>query len=107
NLALTSAGTLRDSRGRMVVRADSAILGRIRDTARWVDHAIYANGGQVRLFVNGRLLADHVDRSGALPRAGVVCVRAGAGAGDTIRVRDIEIRELAPRPAGPLATPST
>ena len=101
------AGTLRDAHGRVLARADSAVLGRIRDTAQWVDHAMYANGGQVRLFVDGRLLSDHVDRTGALPRNGVVCLRAGGSDADTVRFRDVEIRELAPRPAGPLATPST
>ena len=105
-LALASAGTLRDARGRVLARADSAMLGRIRDTGQWVDHAMYANGGQVRLFVNGRLLSDHIDRAGALPRAGVVCLRAGSSDGGTVRVGDIEIRELAPRPEGPLAAPS-
>ena len=100
------AGTLRDARARVLERADSAMLGRIRDTARWVDHAMYANGGQVRLFVDGRLLSDHVDLKGAVPRTGVVCLRAGTRDGDTVRFRDVEIRELAPRPEGPLAPAS-
>ena len=65
-----------------------------------------ANGGQVRSFVNGRLLTDHVDRSAALPRAGVVCLRAGRRRVVHVRAREIEIRELAPRPEGPLASPS-
>jgi hypothetical protein len=82
------------------------MLGRISDTAQWVDHAMYANGGQVRLFVNGRLLSDHVDRSGGVPRRGAVCLRAGGRDADTMRFRDIEIRELASRPEGPLASPS-
>ena len=102
-VALARAGTLRDARGRVLERADTAALGRIRDTAQWVDHALYANGGQVRLFVNGRLLSDHIDRTGAVPRRGVVCLRAGGRDADTAWFRDIEIRELAPRPEGPLA----
>ena len=107
SVALASAGTLRDARGRVLVRADSAMLARVRDTAQWADHAMYVNGGQVRLFVNGRLLADHVDRAAALPRTGLVCFRAGDDAASTVRLREIEVRELAPRPAGPLAAPST
>ena len=106
-VALTGAGTLRDARGRVLERADSAMLTRIRDTAQWVDHAMYANGGQVRLFVNGRLLSDHIDRRRAVPRSGVVCLRAGGGEPDTVQFRDIEIRELAARPEGPLASRST
>ena len=106
-VTLARAGTLRDARGRVLERADTAMLGRISDTAQWLDHAMYANGGQVRLFVNGRLLSDHVDRAGAVPRRGAVCLRAGGGDADTVRLRDIEIRELAPRPEGPLASPST
>jgi hypothetical protein len=106
-VTLSRAGTLRDARGRVLERADSAVLGRIRDTAQWVDHAMYANGGQIRLFVNGRLLSDHIDRAGAVPRSGVVCLRAGASAADTVQFRDVEIRQLAPRPEGPLAAPST
>ena len=38
SLALASAGTLRDARGRVLARADSDVIGRIRDTAQWVDH---------------------------------------------------------------------
>ena len=106
-VALRRAGTLRDATGRVLARTDSAVLGRIRDTSQWVDHAMYANGGQVRLFVDGRLLSDHVDRVRALPRTGVVCLRAGGSEADTVRFRDVEIRELAPRPEGPLAAPST
>ena len=106
-VGLVRAGALRDARGRVIERADTAMLGRIRDTAQWLDHAMYANGGQVRLFVNGRLLSDHVDRTGAVPRSGAVCLRAGGSDADTVRFRDVEIRELAPRPEGPLAAPST
>jgi hypothetical protein len=106
-VTLASAGTLRDAQGRVLARADPDIIARMRDTAQWVDHAIYANGGQVRLFVNGRLLSDHIDRTKALPRTGVVCFRAGGEPADGVRLRDIEIRELAPRPEGPLAAPST
>ena len=106
-VALHGAGTLRDAAGRVLARSDSAALGRIRDTSQWVDHAMYANGGQMRLFVDGRLLSDHVDRARTLPRTGAVCLRAGGGDGDTVRFRDVEIRELAPRPEGPLAAPST
>ncbi|HKP16402.1 MAG TPA: FG-GAP-like repeat-containing protein [Gemmatimonadaceae bacterium] len=105
-VTLAKAGTLYDARGRILERADTATLRRIRDTAQWVDHAMYANGGQVRLFVNGRLLSDHIDRTGAVPRRGVVCLRAGGSDADTVRFRDIEIRSLAPRPEGPLASPS-
>ena len=106
-MTLPGAGTLRGAGGRVLARADSAMVGRIRDTAQWVDHAMYANGAQVRLFVNGRLLSDHIDRADVVPRSGVVCLRAGASEGDTVRVRDVEIRQLAPRPPGPLATSST
>jgi hypothetical protein len=91
----------------MLARADADVIARIRDTAQWLDHAIYANRGQVRLFANGRLLSDHIDRAGALPRTGVVCVQAGGEPSDTVRLRDIEIRELKPRPEGPLASRST
>jgi hypothetical protein len=91
----------------VLVRADSAVLARVRDTAQWVDHAMYVNGGQVRLFVNGRLLADHIDRAAALPRTGVVCSRAGDDASSTVRAA----RDRGPRAraasAGPLAAPST
>jgi hypothetical protein len=79
---------------------------RVRDSAQWIDHAISANGGQIRLFVNGRLLSDHIDRSGTRPRMGAVCLRAGDREGDVARFRDIEIREVTPRPEGPLAEPS-
>lgn len=106
SVALARAGVLRDGRGRVLARADAEARERIRDTAQWIDHAIYANGGQVRLFVNGRLLTDYIDRTPTLPRAGVICLRAGNGANDTVRFRDVEIRHLAPRPEGPLAPPS-
>ena len=106
SVALVRAGELRDARGGVLARANAEVLARIRDTAEWLDHAIYANGGQVRLFVNGRLLSDHVDRTPALPRAGLVCLRAASSPSDTVRFRDVEIRQLAPRPEGPLASPS-
>ena len=106
-VVLGRAGALRDARGSVLVSASAEVSARINDTAEWIDHAIYANGGQVRLFVNGRLLSDHIDRASALPRAGVICLRAGDEPGDTVRFRDIEIRHLAPRPEGPLVPPSS
>lgn len=106
-IAPGAAGSLFNLSGRLVEAADGAALGRARDTSTWVDHAIYANGGQVRLFVNGRLVSDHVDRSPAFPRSGKICLFARTTATDSIRLRDIEIRELKPRPEGPLASPST
>jgi hypothetical protein len=105
-LASAAWGTLFDARQRARARADAATLARVRDTAQWVDQAIYANGGQVRIFVNGLLVSDYVEAGAALPRAGVVCLQvAGAGA-DTVRFRELEIRALPPRVAGPLAGPS-
>ena len=106
SLAPASAGTLRDARGRVLARADAEVLARLRDTAQWADHVISVNGNQVRLFVNGGLLSDHIDRAGTVPRAGVVCLRGGGDPSNVLRVRDIEIREVASRPAGPLASPS-
>jgi hypothetical protein len=106
SLAPPRAGTLRDARGRVLARGNAPVIARMRDTAQWADHVIYANGGQVRLFVNGQLLADHIDRAGALPHTGVVCLRAGGASPSVTRIRDIEIRELLPRPEGPLASPS-
>jgi len=99
-------GMLEDATARVRTLGDSAMRVRALDTATWADHAVYANGGQVRLFLNGRLLADHVDTSASLPRVGMVCFDAGSGAADTMFVRDVEIRELRPRPEGPLASPS-
>ncbi|MFL5620824.1 MAG: FG-GAP-like repeat-containing protein [Gemmatimonadaceae bacterium] len=107
SVALANAGTLRDAEGVVLARADANRIARARDTAQWVDHAIYANGGQVRLFVNGRLLSDLIDHAGALPRSGVVCLRAGGATSDIVRIREIEIRKLMPRPEGSLATPSS
>ena len=106
SVVLGRAGALRDARGSVLAGADAEVLARLSDTAQWIDHAIYANGGQVRLFVNGRLLSDYIDRTSALPRAGVVCLRAGDEPGDTVRFRDVEIRHIAARPEGPLASPS-
>jgi hypothetical protein len=105
-VAPAAAGALRDLGGRVLEPADGEALGRIRDSTKWIDHAIYANGGQVRLFVNGRLISDHIDDSPNLPRSGLVCLHGRTTATDSVRIRDIEIRELTPRPAGPLATPS-
>jgi hypothetical protein len=107
-IAPGAAGALRDHVGlRVLEPADVEALGRISDTSRWIDHAIYANGGQVRLFVNGRLISDHIDRSPDFPRSGRVCLYGRTTATDSIRIRDVEIRELTPRPEGPLAAPSS
>ena len=106
SLAPATTGTLHDARGHELASARAEVIARIRDTAQWADHAISAHGGQVRSFVNGRLLADHIDRAAVLPRAGVVCLRAGDDASTSLRLREIEIRELPPRPEGPLASPS-
>jgi hypothetical protein len=103
-----AAGALLDHVGlRTLEPADAEALGRIRDTAKWIDHAIYANGGQVRLFVNGRLISDHIDSSLAFPRSGRICFLGRTTGTDSIRLRDIEIRQLTPRSEGPLASPST
>ena len=106
SLTAVSAGTLRDARGHLLASARGDVLERIRDTAQWVDHAISAHGGQVRTFVNGRLLTDHIDRAATLPRAGVICLRAGTDTSTVLRLRELELRELSPRPEGPLASPS-
>jgi hypothetical protein len=59
------------------------------------------------VFVNGVLLSDRIDTSDAMPRSGDICLTAGRSASDSIRYRDIEVRDLAPRVAGPLARPAT
>jgi hypothetical protein len=107
-IARGAAGALRDHVGlRVLEPADFGALGRISDTSRWIDHAIYANGGQVRLFVNGRLISDHIDRSPDFPRSGRICLYGRTTQTDSVRLRDIEIRELEPRPEGPLAPSSS
>jgi hypothetical protein len=106
-LARATWGTLRDTRGRVLAQADPATLGRVEKTEDLIEHAIYANGGQVRIFVNGLLVSDYTDAGKSLPRSGAICIRAGGQPSDSVRFRELEIRELPPRPEGPLAAPSS
>ena len=68
-------GTLRDPSGRVLARAEDSTLGRVEKTEDWIEHAIYANGGQVRVFVNGLLLSDHAESGSTFSRIGAICVR--------------------------------
>jgi hypothetical protein len=94
-------GRVTDGMGRVMTRGDADARSRVRDTAEWADHAINVRGDRVRVFVNGVLVTDVVDRAAVAPQEGrVICLDAGS-AGDTVRVREAEWRELRVRPAGP------
>lgn len=105
-LARAEWGTLRDGRGRVLARADSATRRRIQSTDDVVEHAIYLNGARVRLFVNGLLLSDHTGATRGFSRASRLCIQVADRPSDTVRVRDIEIRELRAQASGPIATGS-
>ena len=101
-----SWGTVSDESGRVISRGDAEARSRVRDTAEWIDHAIYVNGPQVRVFANGVLLSDWIEAGAAPSTARIVCLEPGA-ATDSVRFRDLEVRELARREPGPLAEPSS
>ncbi|MEO6526830.1 MAG: FG-GAP-like repeat-containing protein [Gemmatimonadaceae bacterium] len=99
-------GTIRDAKGRVLAHADAATLGRVEKTDDVVEHAIYANGGRVRIFVNGLLLTDFTNTARATERSEHICIQVGARPADTVRFREIEVRELRVSPEWRGATPS-
>jgi hypothetical protein len=106
SLAPASLGDIADGSGRSISRGDAEARSRVRDTSEWTDHAIYVNGPQVRVFANGVLLSDRIDRGAPPTSARVVCLEPGA-ATDSVRIRDLEVRALEARAPGPLAGSSS
>jgi hypothetical protein len=105
SMASGAWGNVTRGAGHVMSRGDAEARSRIRDTAEWADHAIYVNGRQLRVFVNGTLVSDLVDSANVLPHEGQICLQSGS-VGDSVRFREIEVRELKPRAEGPLAAAS-
>ena len=82
-------------------RRRDVIGTRLRDTAQWVDHAIYVNGGQVRVFVNGAAAVGLTSIARRHCRARASCASAPGDDASTTRPaardRDPRAARLVPR----------
>jgi hypothetical protein len=85
-------------RNTLLARPDDAVIARALTKEGWNQYAIYARERHVRLFINGHLTVDYTEPDTALEQRGRICLQIHSGPPGEVRYRNIEIRELVPRP---------
>ena len=85
-------------RNRLLAKPHDEVIARALEKEGWNQYAIYARGPHVRLFINGHLTVDYTEPDTSLEQHGRICVQIHSGPPGEVRYRNIEIRELAPRP---------
>ena len=60
----------------------------------WNDYKIRAEGPRIRLWINGILTCDYIEKDLAIPLKGLIALQAHSGPPFEVRYRNIEIKEL-------------
>ena len=93
-------------RNRVLAQPDAETLEQALDPFGWNQYDVYASGARIRTFINGRLMIDYTEDEPGIARTGNVCLQIHSGPPGEAWYRELRIRTLAPRPEGPIATPS-
>jgi hypothetical protein len=71
-----------------------ALAGLKRDG--WNEYTIHAQGGRIKLELNGILTVDFLETDTKIPRTGFIALQVHAGPGIEVHFRNLRIRELPP-----------
>jgi hypothetical protein len=85
-------------RNKVLAQPDKALLEKIVKHDDWNEYVIRCEGSRVRLWLNGRLTVDHVEKDDKIERTGVIGLQVHGGAKAKVMYKDIRIEELPPVP---------
>ena len=90
-------------RNKVLARPDAATQKQaMKPMGEWNDYRIRAEGGRIRIWLNGVQTVDYVEADDAIPRSGVIALQIHGGATSLVRYRNLRLETL---PAEPTSTP--
>ncbi|MFQ3649745.1 MAG: DUF1080 domain-containing protein [Gemmataceae bacterium] len=60
----------------------------------WNEYVINANGSRIRLYLNGTLTVDFIEKDDKIDRSGVIALQVHGGGKTKVLYRDITLREI-------------
>ncbi len=89
-------GSLYDESRRrtMLAKADPAVIKKVLKPKGWNQYEIRCEGPRIRLFLNGVLTVDYVEKDAKIPLEGIIGLQIHSGPPTEAWYRNIWIREL-------------
>ena len=78
----------------MLAKADPAVIKKVLKPKGWNQYEIRCEGPRIRLFLNGVLTVDYVEKDAKIPLEGIIGLQIHSGPPTEAWYRNIWIREL-------------
>ncbi len=82
-------------RNKVLVQPPAEALAGLKPDG-WNEYTIHAQGGRIKLELNGILTVDFLETDTKIPRTGFIALQVHAGPGIEVHFRNLRIRELPP-----------
>jgi hypothetical protein len=81
-------------RNQVLAQPGKELLDKIVKADDWNDYRIRAEGPRIRLWLNGSLTVDYVEKDDKIERTGIIGLQVHGGGKTLVRYKDIVIEEL-------------
>jgi hypothetical protein len=81
-------------RNKVLAQPDKALVDKIVKHDDWNEYVIRCEGPRVRLWLNGTLTVDYVEKDDKIDRTGVIALQVHGGGKTKVLYRDVRIEEL-------------
>jgi len=82
-------------RNRILARPDRSVIEQLVKHEDWNDYVIRCEGPRIRLWLNGILTVDYMERDAKIERTGIIGLQIHGGAKAKVYYKDITVEELA------------
>ena len=82
-------------RNRILARPDRSVIEQLVKHEDWNDYVIRCEGPRIRLWLNGILTVDYMERDAKIERTGIIGLQIDGGAKAKVYYKDITVEELA------------
>ncbi|MBX3256010.1 MAG: DUF1080 domain-containing protein [Chitinophagaceae bacterium] len=81
-------------RNKTLTPMDTVLLKKLVKKNEWNDYEVRAEGGRIRIFLNGEQTADYTEPDTAIPQTGIIGLQIHGGGKAEIHFKDMQIQEL-------------
>jgi len=81
-------------RNKVLAGPDKKLLDKVGKHGEWNEYRIRCEGPRIRLYLNGTLTVDYIEKDDKVERAGVIGLQVHGGAKAKVLYKDVTIEEL-------------
>lgn len=81
-------------RNKVLAQADKALIAKVEKPGEWNRYEVRAEGGRIRLLLNGAQTVDHVEADAKIPQDGLIALQIHGNCKAEIAFRDLVIETL-------------